>query len=132
VEKETGLDGKSAHAADSAIEERDPHGTDPHSPGAKLDAGKAAIMQGFVEYFPNAIEAVASISDYGAKQYSWGGWLSVPDGINRYSDAMMRHVVKEKTEGDFDRKTGLFHAAQVAWNAMARLELMIRIKAGPI
>jgi hypothetical protein len=98
----------------------------PHAAGAKLDAGKASIMRGFVTYFPHAIAAVASISDYGAKKYSWGGWLSVPDGIARYGDAMMRHVVAEKTEGAIDRETGLSHAAQAAWNAMARLELMIR------
>lgn len=106
--------------------EADPNGRAPSEPGAKLDAGKAPIMQGVLQYFPRALDAVAGVSALGARKYTWGGWESVPDGVNRYSDALGRHLLSEKIDGPVDPETDLLHAAQVAWNALARLELMLR------
>jgi hypothetical protein len=108
-------------------DERDPTGRSPHSAGAKLDAGKAPVLRGAFQYFPRALEHVARVSAKGAAKYAWNGWEDVPDGFNRYSDAMGRHILKEITEGDYDiADTGELHAAQVAWNALARLELKLR------
>lgn len=108
--------------------EADPHGKAANEPGSKLDAGKAPILRGALHYFPRALAAVAEVSAYGAHKYTWGGWESVPDGINRYGDALGRHVVAEKIDGATDPETGLSHAAQSAWNALARLELILRAK----
>lgn len=108
--------------------EKDPAGRNPHAPGAKMDLGKAPIFRGVLNYFPLAISAVAEVSEVGAKKYAWKGWESVPEGFERYSDAMGRHVLEEAF-GDFDdgeNGTGCLHAAQVAWNALARLELKLR------
>jgi len=108
--------------------ESDPTGKNPHTPGAKMDSGKAPIFRGVLNYFPLAIAAVAEVSEVGAKKYAWKGWESVPDGFERYSDAMGRHILEEAF-GDFDdgvNGTGCLHAAQVAWNALARLELKLR------
>lgn len=104
--------------------ETDPTGKDAKQPGAKLDAGKSPITQGCFQYFPRALKAVAEVSFVGAKKYSWKGWEQVPDGINRYGNACGRHLVEENDARDAD--TGLSHAAQVAWNALARLELILR------
>lgn len=106
--------------------ERDPNGMPAKSAGAKLDAGKAPIMRGVLQYFPRALEKVSDVSAFGAEKYVWGGWESVPDGVTRYSDAMARHIIGEAIDGPIDPATGLMHAAQVAWNALARLELMLR------
>lgn len=106
--------------------EVDPFGKDPKQPGAKLDAGKPAVFRGLIGYFPLACLAVSGVSTYGAQKYAWKGWETVPDGFNRYSDALMRHLLAESSEGRVDVTTGLDHAAQVAWNSMARLELMLR------
>lgn len=106
--------------------ETDPNGILPTSPGAKLDAGKSPIIRGAVQYFPRALEKVAGVSLFGATKYTWNGWESVPDGVARYSDAMGRHLIGEKIDGPIDPETNLLHAAQVAWNALARLELMLR------
>lgn len=108
--------------------ETDPNGKQPHEPGAKLDAGKPSIYRGLVDYFPRAVMAVSSVSTYGANKYAWKGWESVPSGFNRYSDALMRHLVGETIDGPTDPDTGLMHAAQVAWNALARLELLLKEK----
>jgi hypothetical protein len=109
--------------------EKDPLGKSAHELGAKLDAGKVAVFRGLVDYFPRACFAVANVSTVGAQKYAWKGWERVPDGINRYGDALARHLLAESIEGPYDISaggTGLLHAAQVAWNAMARLELMLR------
>jgi len=104
--------------------ELDPHGFAQHAPGAKLDAGKAPVSL-ILHGMPRALLAVASVADYGARKYSPNGWAQVPDGARRYTDAMFRHALAEGIE-KIDEESGLQHAAQVAWNALARLELMLR------
>lgn len=92
----------------------------------KYDGGKPCVYRGVVEYFPRAVTAVAAVSTFGANKYAWKGWENVPDGINRYSDAMMRHIMAEAKGEDFDNDSGLLHAAHAAWGALARLELILR------
>jgi hypothetical protein len=106
--------------------EQDPLGKKAHEPGAKLDAGKVCVWRGAISYFPRAIEQVAAVSTFGAKKYAWKGWESVPDGINRYSDALGRHLIEEGSGKVLDGDSGLLVAAHSAWNALARLELMLR------
>lgn len=104
------------------MEELDPTERAPHEPGAKLDANKP--LAGVLLDFSRALEAVAEVGTYGVNKYSRGGWQAVPAGVTRYTDAMMRHLLREREVEDAD--SGLPHAAQVAWNALARLELMLR------
>lgn len=93
----------------------------------KKDAGKADLYTLFLDYFPNAVAAVANVSEYGARKYHEKGWLKVPDGYRRYSNADLRHLKLECTEGPYDDgDSGLAHASQHAWNALARLELALR------
>ncbi len=105
--------------------EKDPNGTDPHEKGAKLDAGKSRVRKGLLEQFPRACMAVADVSTFGAEKYTWDGWQEVQNGIERYGDASERHVCKAAIEGDTDPDSGLLHAAHEAWNALARLELIL-------
>lgn len=92
----------------------------------KFDAGKAPINRGALSYFPRAIELVASVSAFGASKYAWKGWEGVDDGVNRYTDAMVRHLISEGKGEVLDSDSGLLHAGHSAWNALARLELMLR------
>lgn len=95
-------------------------------PGAvKYDSGKSPIYRGGLGYFPRAISHVASVSAFGATKYAWAGWRHVPDGINRYTDAMVRHLASEAEGQTLDSDSGLLHAAHAAWNALARLELIL-------
>lgn len=109
-----------------AAHEHDPNGIDPHAHGAKLDAGK--IKAGVLGDFALALSAVAEVGTFGAEKYTRGGWQHVPNGVERYTDAMWRHLLDENQEA-FDADSGLLHAAHLAWNALARLELMLRGKA---
>ena len=105
--------------------EYDPNGIAHHSPGAKLDAGKVRPSLIFND-MPRALLAVANVATFGANKYSDGGWQHVPNAIKRYTDAMDRHRLMEFIEGPTDRESGLPHAAHLAWNALAALELMLR------
>lgn len=113
--------------------EKDPSGLNQHTAGAKLDFGKAPIFDGVLQYFPRALIKVAELSQYGANKYAWEGWRSVPNAFKRYSNAMGRHVLKEKIEGLYDLEIRndpkfpgeILHATQVAWNSLARLEKLI-------
>ena len=109
--------------------EKDPSGLAAGSPGAKLDAGKNRL--GLVLFgFAHALQEVGKIGTYGAKKYSDYGWMSVPNGEERYTDALLRHLLKEATGELLDPDTGLHHAAHAAWNALARLELIIIMESG--
>jgi len=110
---------KSSHIA----AETDPRWLKSGEPGAKFDAGKVRPSL-ILNAMPLAILAVSEVGTYGANKYSENGWKDVDNGIARYTDAMDRHRIKEGL-AVFD-DSGLMHAAQVAWNALARLELMLR------
>ena len=79
--------------------ESDPHGKAPNTPGAKLDAGKnrlGLVLNGFAL----ALTEVGKVGTYGATKYTADGWKSVPDGVDRYTDAMYRHLLREATGED--------------------------------
>jgi hypothetical protein len=105
--------------------ETDPTGRKAKDPGSKLDNGKvrvALVMSGFAR----ALWAVCEIGTYGATKYSARGWEQVPEGRERYDDAEMRHKLREWMGEYKDKDSSLRHAAHEAWNALAKLELMIR------
>lgn len=101
--------------------------TDLHVPGAKDD--KAKPMAGVLLDFSRALQTVVDVGTYGAKKYTRTGWATVPEGSQRYLDAMMRHLLAMDVDPDgLDKETGLPHLAHVAWNALAVLELQARRK----
>jgi len=99
-------------------------GINPHQPGAKLDQGKLR-MDLVLGGFPNALQEVAKVGTFGAKKYTDDGWKQVDNGEGRYTDAMLRHYFAEKTGELLDPESEILHAAHLAWNALARLELSI-------
>ena len=71
--------------------DHDPNGIDQHQPGSKLDALKprpALVLGGFSQ----ALMAVTHVGTYGAIKYTPDGWRFVPEGRQRYSEAMLRHL----------------------------------------
>lgn len=103
--------------------DKDPNGIGQHEPGAKLDARKTKA--GVLSDFSLALLEVGKVGTFGANKYTRGGWQSVPDGIERYTDALWRHLLEERHE-PIDQDSGLLHAAHIAWNCLARLELILR------
>lgn len=107
--------------------ERDPSGKPANTPGAKLDAGK--VRPGLVlGGFARALLAVSRIGTFGAAKYTDNGWMEVPNGEARYEDAKLRHWLYEKCGIPDDPESQELHAAHEAWNALARLDLILRNK----
>jgi hypothetical protein len=105
--------------------ETDPYGLGAHTPGSKLDRGKVRmglVMAGFCR----SLNDVGKVGTFGANKYTDNGWTTVPNGIERYTDALYRHLNKEALGETLDEDSQLLHAAHVAWNALARLDLMLR------
>lgn len=77
------------------------------------------VGTGFVDYFPDAMVAVAECSKKGNDQHNPGSpvhWDRSKSGDE--SDALMRHYLERGTI-DTD---GIRHSAKVAWRAMALLQ----------
>ena len=77
------------------------------------------VATGFVDYFPDAIVAVAQLSKVGNTQHNPDKplhWDRSKSGDE--SDALMRHFIER---GTFDTD-GVRHSAKVAWRAMALLQ----------
>lgn len=105
--------------------EKDPHGKDPHAPGAKLDAGKVLPWL-CISGFAHALAAVADVTTKGARKYTPNGWTEVPEGEARYMEAFGRHTLALARGEEIDADTGCLHKAQMAWNLLASLELELR------
>lgn len=77
------------------------------------------IATGFIDYFPDAIAAVAALSQIGNDQHNPGTplhWDRKKSGDE--SDALMRHFVERGTV-DTD---GVRHSTKVAWRGLALLQ----------
>jgi len=103
---------------------------DPTPQAQKHDAGKLPLWEGLLQYFPQALEQVAHVSGGGKDKYGhWGGWRAVPNAVERYSGAMARHVVDAAKGFTFSDDPALRPKtrvlAQVAWNALAVLQLQL-------
>lgn len=104
----------------------------------KFDDDKLPVMTGCFLRFPRAMKEIARVSKLGADKYEVvlpdDNFLNVPNGVARYTDAMGRHALDEVLYGPVNRERGgnlpeagvdVLHAAQIAWNALTRLELML-------
>lgn len=94
--------------------------------GKKYDNGKP--MAGtLTDVFSRALMAVGACIEYGTHKYpDPKNWQLVDNGIKRYRDAMIRHLLKYNAGIDKDEETKLPHLAHMAWNALAILELYMQ------
>jgi len=86
------------------------------------------IATGVIDYFPDAIAAVAAVSFIGNEQHNPGSPLHWDRAKSTdEADALMRHFVERGTlDGD-----GVRHTAKVAWRALAMLQKEIEAEAKP-
>lgn len=96
--------------------------------GKKYDGGKSPVFQGCLLYFPRALEAVAFVSEFGAKKYEAKfrdqNWREVDDA-DRYQNAKARHLLAAARGEVYAGDSHLLHAAHEAWNALALLERLL-------
>lgn len=109
---------------------------DQHESGAKMDDGK--VDMSLLRYLPRAMYEICRVMSYGKVKYTPGGFLDVPDALNRYRAARGRHEIKLDLGEVFDKddwydtekglpfKGKVLHRAQVACNAIFELEIALR------
>lgn len=80
------------------------------------------IARGVLDYFPDAIAAVAEVSRIGNEQHNPGQPMHWARNKSAdHADCIVRHLIERGTV-DTD---GVRHAAKVAWRALALLQLEI-------
>lgn len=96
-------------------------------PADAQKAAKVPVWQGVFAYFANALLAVGAISKFGCVKHNAGKmptkWREYP--LATYSDALARHITEEAKGVLYDPESRMLHAAHAAWNAFARLELLL-------
>lgn len=77
------------------------------------------LARGLLDYFPNALAAVAEVSRIGNEQHNPGEEMHWARGKSSdHADCIVRHLVdRGKVDSD-----GIGHSAKVAWRALALLE----------
>lgn len=80
------------------------------------------VCTGVLDYFPNALAAVAYVSKKGNDQHNPGQPLHWDKSKSTdHADTILRHQMER---GTFDTD-GARHSAKVAWRALAQLEMEI-------
>lgn len=76
-----------------------------------------------LSHMPQAFEAVIDVAEYGAAKYSPNGWKEVPQGQERYKEALLRHVLAYAAGEVHDTESKRQHLAHAAWNCLAIMQL---------
>lgn len=78
------------------------------------------LVTGVLDYFPDALVAVAKVSKSGNDKHNPGEPLHWTRGRSTdHADSMGRHLLDR---GGFDPDTGQRHSAELAWRALANLQ----------
>lgn len=94
-----------------------------HEEGIKYDDSKPRVAE-FIIDFEDAILATTKAWEFGVKKYGKSNWKQLKDGTIRYTNALLRHLLKEP-HNLYDEETNLLHATHIAFNALARLHFIL-------
>ena len=93
--------------------------------GKKYDSGKSMVGT-LCRVFPRALLGIGTCITFGTKKYpNPKNWSLVEDGLNRYTDSLMRHLLKMFAGQEVDPETKLPHIFHVCWNALAIAEFYL-------
>lgn len=97
-------------------------------PGIKYDDNKP-LAGDCLAIFGKAIMAIGECILKGQEKYpEIDNWKRVEDAERRYTNALIRHLIKHLTGIEKDKESGLTHIQHVAWNALAICELYLERK----
>lgn len=89
-------------------------------PTEKTARKNIPMARGLLDYFPNALAAVAEVSRVANEQHNPGEEMHWAWGKSMdHADCIIRHIVDRGTIDD----DNLRHSAKVAWRALALLEV---------
>lgn len=84
------------------------------------DRKERPLARGLLDYFPDALAAVANVSYVGNQQHNPGEEMHwAREKSSDHADCVMRHLIDR---GTFD-EDGLPHTAKAAWRVLAMLQL---------
>lgn len=72
---------------------------------------------------PEFIEEVADVLTYGCKKYPENSWRDIPNAIDRYYAATMRHLLNWRKGEQVDQESGKAALAHAATNLMFLMSL---------
>jgi hypothetical protein len=79
------------------------------------------LVSGVLDYFPAALAEIAKVSKAGNDKHNPGEPLHWARGKSMdQADALARHLIER---GGIDPETGMRHSAEMAWRALALLQL---------
>ena len=85
--------------------------------GAKFDTGKLLFSLLF-KGLALPLRCIAAVLTYGAQKYAADSWQQVPNGKQRYEDALYRHQNARAIGEVYDAESGLPHRAHEACNQL--------------
>lgn len=89
--------------------------------GMKFDDAKLA----YTLVDPFASMWIAAVLLYGAETYARENWRVVPDAVDRYTNALVRHLELWRAGEQDDNESSLPHLAHVAVNAIFLVALVL-------
>lgn len=92
--------------------------------GIKYDTDKPRLAEMIID-FKEPLLALCKVWEFGANKYSKSNWKLVDNGKDRYTNAMLRHLVQEE-DNPVDDESLLLHASHIAFNALARLYFILQ------
>jgi hypothetical protein len=87
------------------------------------------LVSGVLDYFPAALAEIAKVSQAGNDKHNPGEPLHWARGKSMdQADCVGRHLLER---GGIDPETGQLHSAQMAWRALALLQLELEANGAP-
>ena len=106
------------------IMEISPSTTPKFNAGIKYDSNKLRMGE-MIKDFKVPLESLCEVWTFGANKYEKSNWKLLDNGIDRYTNALVRHLVAEE-DCMYDDESKLLHASHIAFNALARLYFIIK------
>ncbi len=89
----------------------------------RYNKGKPKLS--FLFDFPNAVEMLAEVAEYGANKYSLNNWKKgLP--IRSVVDSLTRHLSAYMDGEMVDEESRCSHLGHIVWNAMVLAEMGLR------
>jgi hypothetical protein len=72
----------------------------------------------------DGVEEIVKVLEHGAKKYSVDNWKYVENGVERYWDSLVRHIMAWKKGEIIDPESGFSHLAHAGCNVLFLLHLV--------
>lgn len=92
--------------------------------GIKYDKDKPRMAEMIIDFAPE-LQELCRVWMFGADKYSKSNWKLVENGKERYSNALLRHLMAEDVSL-YDDESKLLHSAHIAFNALARMHFIMQ------